>query len=187
MLNDLISLFEKEGFDSEQLLKDIAEQIQDSEIEYQFPAVQRAWAAGKILAKDKARFSRESAYEILNYSRAFRFGNKAWSSTDHHKLEKGVWSHSLAAWKVLDDAARCIIYPNFKHFTPGGQDEILSEFVENSTDYMSYEYYSGIQWGLSGGSPIFDRDFTNLSELVESFRELCVSHNYHDVVEQIEN
>jgi hypothetical protein len=188
MLNELISLFKEEGFDTNQLLIDVANQIQDYEIEYQFPAVQRAWAAGKVLAKTKAKsdFTRESAYEIFNYLKAFRCGNKAWSSTKHHEKSKGVWSHSLAAWKVIDDAASMNVFTSFEQVESDGQDPILSEFVEEHSEYLSYVYYAGDKWGLPGGSPIFDRDFLSLSELVESLRELCVKHNFHDVVEQID-
>jgi hypothetical protein len=186
-LEQLTKEFEKEGFDSGQLLQDIAEQIDNSEIPYQFPAVQRAWVAGKLLTP-KLEFNRESAYEILNYLRSFKLGNKSWNPGEcFHQKSNGVYSHTLVAWKVIDDASRAGIFTVFDSISQDGQDEVLSNFVEDNSDYLSYDYYVAHQWGLPVSSPVFDVFFTSLDELVENFREVCLAHNFHDVVEVIEN
>ena len=190
-LTQLSKEFEEKGFDSEQLLKDIAVQIEDSEIPYQFPAVQRAWVAGKLLTKTnpKPKFTRQSAYEILNYLKSFKLGNKAWNPDEgyHQKTKTGTYSHTLVAWKVIDDAAKVNIFTTFASTNNTSQDEILSAFVEGNSDYVSYDYYVASKWGLPVSSPIFDVYLTSLDELVEALREVCVTHNFHDVVEVIDD
>jgi len=192
ILTQLSKEFEEKGFDSEQLLKDIAVQIEASEIPYQFPAVQRAWVAGKLLTKtnSKREFTRESAYEILNYIRAFKLGNKAWNPGEdpHHLTKVGTYSHTLVAWKVIDDAAKAGIFTTFASNRKWPkQDDSLSEFVEDNSEYVSYDHYVAYKWGLPVSSPIFDVYLTSLDELVESLREVCLAHNFHDVVGVIDN
>lgn len=188
-LQQLTKEFEEKGFDSEQLLKDIAVQIEASEISYQFPAVQRAWVAGKLLTKKtNSYFTRESAYEILNYLKSFKLGNKAWNPDEgyHQKTKTGTYSHTLVAWKVIDDAAKVNIFTTFASTNNTSQDEILSAFVEDNSEHVSYIYYVAHQWGLPVNSPIFDVYLTSIDELVEALREVCVTHNFHDVVEVID-
>jgi len=190
-LQQLTKAFEEKGFDSEQLLKDIAVQIEDSEIPYQFPAVQRAWVVGKLLTKTnpKPKFTREFAYEILNYLKSFRSGKKAWHSGEvpHQKTEMGTYAHTLVAWKVVDDAEKAGVFTTFVSVSKGSQDTILSEFIENNSEYVSYYYYVASKWGLPVSSPVFDVYLTSLDELVEALREVCVTHNFHDVVEVIDD
>lgn len=190
ILTQLSKEFEEKGFDSEQLLKDIAVQIEASEIPYQFPAVQRAWVAGRLLTeKEKPKsFSRESAYEILNYLKSFKLGYKAWWTGEeyHLKTVEETYAHNLVGWKVIDDAAKVNIFTTFASVSKGSQDPILSEFVKENSEYVSYDYYVADKWGLPVSSPIFDVYLTSLDELVESLREVCLVHNFHDVVEVID-
>jgi len=189
-LQQLSKVFKERGFEQNQLLKDIANQIDDSEIPYQFPAVQRAWVAGKLLTKKtNPYFTRQSAYEILNYLKSFKLGNKAWNPDEgyHQKTKTGTYSHTLVAWKVIDDAAKVNIFTTFASTNNTSQDEILSAFVENNSEYVSYDYYVASKWGLPVSSPIFDVYLTSLDELVESLREVCLAHNFHDVVGVIDN
>lgn len=188
-LEQLSKEFEEKGFDPNQLLIDIALELQSSEIPYQFPSVQRAWVAGKLLTETnlKLEFTRESAYGILNYLKAFKVGNKAWNPGElHHQKSNGGYSHTLVAWKVIDDASRAGKVTVFDSFFQDGQDEVLSDFVADNSDYLSYEYYVAHQWGLSVTSPVFDTNWASLDELVEALRETCVVHNFHDVVEVID-
>jgi len=192
-LEGLTKEFEEKGFDTEELLKDFFDIISKDEVAYESPVVQRAWVAGKLLTeKEKSKsfrsFSRESAYEILNYLLSFRSGKKAWNPDEgyHQKTKTGTYSHTLVAWKVIDDAAKANIFTTFDSINNNSQDETLSEFVEDNSDYLSYDYYVAHKWGLPVSSPIFDVYLTSLDELVEALREVCVAHNFHDVVELID-
>ena len=141
-----------------------------------------------LTKKTNPYFTRQSAYEILNYLKSFKLGNKAWwfGVEYHSKTVKETYAHNLVGWKVIDDAAKAGVFTTFASVSEGSQDEILSAFVENNSEYVSYDYYVANKWGLPVSSPIFDVYLTSLDELVESLREVCLDHNFHDVVEVID-